>query len=203
LRDELAAWAAQVREEAAKCRPALPSGIADRNADVWEPLIVVADLAGGSWPARAREAALHFVAESKIAPPPSLGVRLLRDIHTCFGPDQKLPTKELLGRLLGDPEAPWGDLSGKKLNDRKLADLLRPYGIHPETIRMPDGSTPRGYKRETFHDSWQRHLPPPALAATSATPATTIESPRKTADPHVADESPCCGGVADLKSRNP
>jgi hypothetical protein len=203
LRDELAAWADHVCEEAAKCRPALPNGIADRNADVWEPLIVVADLAGGAWPQRAREAALHFVTVGNAEPPPSLGVRLLRDIHACFGQDEKLRTKDLLGRLLADPEAPWGDLAGKKLNDRKLADLLRPYGIGPETIRMPDGSTPRGYKREAFHDPWQRHLPPPALAATAATPATTIGLPRKTADPRVADEVSRCGEVAELKSRNP
>lgn len=42
--------------------PALPEGIADRNADVWEPLISVADLAGGNWPMRARAAALYLIA---------------------------------------------------------------------------------------------------------------------------------------------
>ena len=28
----------------------MPAGIEDRNADVWEALLAVADLAGGDWP---------------------------------------------------------------------------------------------------------------------------------------------------------
>ena len=200
LRDELATWADCVREAAAKCRPDLPIGIVDRKADVWEPLIVVADLAGGCWPARAREAALHHVAVSKAANPSSLGIRLLNDIQACFGQDQKLRTKDLLGRLLADPEAPWGDLGGKKLNDRKLAELLRPYGIGSEGLRLPDGSTPKGYKREAFHDSWQRYLAPPPPGATAATAATAAGSPQKTANPNVADKGLCCGDVADAEA---
>ena len=34
--------------------PDMPDGIEDRNADVWEPLLAIADLAGGEWPERAR-----------------------------------------------------------------------------------------------------------------------------------------------------
>lgn len=202
LRDELAAWAKQVREKAAKCRPTLPDGIADRNADVWEPLVVVADLAGGSWPARAREAALHFVIISKAESPPSLGVRLLTDIRGCFGQDEKLRTKELLARLLADEEAPWGDISGKKLDDRKLADLLRPYGIGSEGLRMRDGSTPKGYKRGAFHDAWQRYLPPPG-PATAATAATNCGTAQKSANPCVADQRSCFGTVAKPESETP
>ena len=51
LRDELAAWAEAIADKAAICRPVLPDGIVDRNADVWEPLIAVADLVGGDGPA--------------------------------------------------------------------------------------------------------------------------------------------------------
>ena len=39
-------------------RPVLPKGIEDRDADVWEPLLAVAELAGGHWPERARVAAV-------------------------------------------------------------------------------------------------------------------------------------------------
>nr|WP_283937442.1 DUF3631 domain-containing protein [Sphingomonas anseongensis] len=202
LRDKLAAWAHCVREAAAECRPNLPIEIVDRKADVWEPLIVVADLAGGSWPAKAREAALHFVAASKTATPSSLGIRLLRDIQACFGQDQKVRTKDLLERLLADQEAPWGDLRGKKLNDRKLAELLRPYGIGSEGLRMADGSTPKGYKRQAFHDAWHRYLTPPQAGATGATSATANGKSQIPNDPSVADETPCCGDVAEAASEN-
>src|SRR5215217_24022 len=42
--------------------PVIPKGIEDRNADVWEPLLAVADLAAGDWPQRARVAAVALVA---------------------------------------------------------------------------------------------------------------------------------------------
>ena len=38
--------------------PGAPEGIEDRDADVWEPLLAVAELAGGHWPERARVAAV-------------------------------------------------------------------------------------------------------------------------------------------------
>jgi hypothetical protein len=37
----------------------------DRDADVWESLITIADAVGGTWPARARETAVTLVAASK------------------------------------------------------------------------------------------------------------------------------------------
>lgn len=45
--------------------PDLPDGINDRDADLWEPLIAIADSIGGEWPARARDAALALVAAAK------------------------------------------------------------------------------------------------------------------------------------------
>jgi hypothetical protein len=52
----LAAWAAQVRDEIADAEPELPEGLDGRPADMWLPLLAVADAAGGDWPARARAA---------------------------------------------------------------------------------------------------------------------------------------------------
>jgi hypothetical protein len=41
--------------------PAMPAEIQDRDADVWEPLLAVADLAGAEWPRRARRAAKALI----------------------------------------------------------------------------------------------------------------------------------------------
>jgi len=35
----------------------MPAGIFNRAADNWRPLLAIADLAGGEWPERARQAA--------------------------------------------------------------------------------------------------------------------------------------------------
>ncbi|PRX09017.1 UNVERIFIED_ORG: uncharacterized protein DUF3631 [Martelella mediterranea] len=197
LRDELAAWANQVRDDAAAHRPVLPAGIADRDADVWEPLFTVADFAGGEWPALARKAAIEAVQSAKANNKPSLGVRLLAHIRACFGDKDRLTTAELLEKLLADEEAPWGDLGRKKLDARILAEMLDEYDVHPTNMRISKGPTLRGYKREAFQDAWQRLLPPLEADATSATNATNQESLDKTVASDVADEtaSQPCGGT--------
>ena len=50
LRDRLAKWAEHVRELVTDAWPEMPDGVTDRPADVWEPLLAVADAAGGDWP---------------------------------------------------------------------------------------------------------------------------------------------------------
>jgi hypothetical protein len=47
--------------EAAAAEPEFPACIVDRNAEIWWPLFVVADIAGGDWPKRIRSAAVHLV----------------------------------------------------------------------------------------------------------------------------------------------
>jgi hypothetical protein len=171
LRDRLAAWAEAVSPTLAGVWPDMPAGIADRNADVWEALLTVADAAGGSWSARARVAAVALVAEFGEAPP-SLGIRLLTDIRIVFGDRDVMRTEDLIRDLCGLEEAPWSDLRGKPLDAQRLANYLRPYGVRSKAVRIGT-STPRGYTREDLHDPWLRYLPvPPAKAATPATPAT-------------------------------
>ncbi|MGC2075686.1 MAG: DUF3631 domain-containing protein, partial [Xanthobacteraceae bacterium] len=103
IRNKVAAWAASAIID----WPELPSGIQDRNADVWEPLVAVGDAAGGQWPKKARQAALALVAESR-EDDTSLGIRLLADIRQVFGDATELPTKTILDRLyeLPSPHGP-------------------------------------------------------------------------------------------------
>ena len=146
----------------------------------------VADVAGGRWPERAREAAAAFV-EVSTERAPSLGVKLLRDLQHVFGDQQVMSTDAILSALNGMDEAPWGNLRGNPLDARGLSNRLRPYGIKPTVVRIGD-TTPRGYRREDLHDSWQRYLAPtpPCKSATSATSA-TIRSESDTEPTNVAD----------------
>jgi len=41
----------------------------------------------------------------------------------------------------------------------RLARMLKPFGILAHSIRLDDGSTPKGYKRDSFADAWARYLP--------------------------------------------
>jgi hypothetical protein len=157
LRDRLAAWAEMIDGQLPY--PDMPDGVTDRPADVWEPLLQVADAAEGDWPSRARAACVAIV-ESGTARAASLGIRLLRDLKTVFSHEDKLSTKTILDRLCGLEESPWGNLGGRELDDRKLASLLGEYGITSTKIRTGE-STARGYRVEDLYDSWQRYVAAP------------------------------------------
>src|SRR5262245_6656846 len=159
LRDRLAAWAGKAVDAMAAARPDMPPGIEDRNADVWEPLLAIADAAGGDWPQRARDAAVALVGAARDIEP-SLGIRLLIDTKTVFDHTRAdaLPTTVLLKALVDLPESPWGDLKGKAITDRSLARRLHQYGIKPKVVRVGE-NTPRGYHRADFHDAWLRYCP--------------------------------------------
>lgn len=172
LREDLERLCGELLDTLQAAWPEMPEGVADRDADVWEPLIAIADVAGSHWPERARVAAVAFVADSK-EKSPSLGLRLLADVRTVFGEHDQLPTKLIIEDLIALDESPWGDLGGKPLDARRLSRMLGDYDVKSKTIRM-ETTTPKGYRRIDLHDAWERYLPPLVSQepATSATPAT-------------------------------
>jgi hypothetical protein len=103
----------------------------------------------------------------------SLGVKLLSDIRQVFdsAKSDKIATQELLKALVDrETDAPWAswwEADLKNGNTRgpaqKLAKLLGAYKIKPDVIRLPDGSTPRGYRIEQFCQAWKRYLHANAL----------------------------------------
>lgn len=156
LRDRLAIWAEQQTGALTEARPLMPEGVTDRAADVWEPLLAIADAAGGAWPERARVSAVTHVTDA-IAGTPSLGILLLTDLRTVFGEREAIPTFEILEALTQLDESPWGDLKGKPLDARGLSRLLRKYDVSRTTFR--EGTrTVKGYRREDLHDAWLRYV---------------------------------------------
>jgi hypothetical protein len=169
LRDRIATWATSAA--AAIAWPELPEQITDRNADLWEPLIAIADAVGGSWPSRARVTAVTLVAEARDVEP-SLGIRLLADLRGIFTDIDELPSKAVLQGLHSLAESPWMEIKGKMLDERGLAYRLRQFGIRSKTVRS-GGTTIKGYARADFVDVWARYLPPsPATSVTSVTAVT-------------------------------
>jgi hypothetical protein len=178
LRDRLATWAEQVSERVMNVWPAMPEGVTDRPADVWEPLLAIADAAGGDWPDRARAACVVLVTASKANDKGSLGVRLLTDLrdHVMVGID-RLPTVAILDRLNALDDAPWADLHGKPLDNRRLSKMLAEYmtaDTEPITSRniKTAGSVLKGYYAADLHDAWARYCPPPPESPLPPLPGT-------------------------------
>jgi len=136
--------------------PEMPIGLSDRATDVWEPLISIADAAGGEWPDTAREAAESIYGTPDPADD-SLGVRLLADIRTAMKTIDRISSTELIAALVDLDEAPWSELYGKPLSQRKLADLLRPFGINSHNVRTDHG-VGKGYTLGDFASPWRRYL---------------------------------------------
>lgn len=171
MRDQLAEWAAVVLEDLTTAQPDLP--VEDRAADTWEPLVSVADAAGGDWPARARQAArvLTQTAEEESSEG-SLNMRLLSDIRSVFGETGKtfIKSADLCADLCALEESPWGQF---ELNPSRLGHRLREYGI--KTAHNAD-KTERGYRTGDFVDAFSRYL--------ATTPSEGVQGVPQAADLH-------------------
>lgn len=165
IREELVAWIESIGTQLRDAQPDMPQGVTDRAAEIWEPLLAIADAAGGHWPHTARNACQHFTLD---AGPhiTSRGIRLLADLRDLFshaGTD-RIRTTDILAALCELDESPWGDLDGKPLDARRLARLLDRFGVKPGLFKI-NGEPMKGYHTNGEHglaDAWSRYLPPPS-----------------------------------------
>jgi hypothetical protein len=159
LGQQLGDWAATVTDAMAGSWPEMPPGVTDRPADVWEPLLTIADAAGGPWPDRARAACTWLVRDNADRGI-SLGIRLLDDLRDIFHDARTMTTDEILTRLHALDAAPWADLKGVPLDARGLSRLLDPYEVKPTKVKI-GGRSLQGYRADHLADAWARYLQPP------------------------------------------
>ncbi len=180
IRSRCLRFATDHSQSLATAAPAFPSELHDRAADIWEPLLSLADLAGGSWPERARAAAVGL---TQTAADSSGPIQLVLDCFLCFedpNPDQLL-TADLLLKLNRYRGRPWFEaLKGKPMSAAWLAAQLRPYGIRPSAYREGD-HVRRGYTAADFSDAIRRYLPESEFDNLAPRPAPTQQSLKKRA----------------------
>jgi hypothetical protein len=157
LRRKCARFVADHAAEIAAARPEIPPELNDRAADIWEPLLALADLARGEWPARARQAALGLTAAAQESTP--IG-SLLFDIFLAFrlAEGERIFSRDLAARLNRMEARPWAELrKGKEITELWVAQKLRPYGIQPRTIWIGENHA-KGYLEEDFTDVYRRYM---------------------------------------------
>lgn len=193
LRDRLHDWVRGSETVLRAAEPAMP--VEDRAADTWEPLVAIADYAGGDWPARARNAAFT-ITRGEADADRSFGLRVLADLRAVFGDLDAMHGETILDELHKIDEAPWADYYGRPLSARDLAKLLSPYGVRSVDVKIA-GSNKKGYRREHLHDPWIRYLSPePGGGATGATSATGQVSALDAVAGSASDPLPATGGNA-------
>jgi hypothetical protein len=150
LRDMLQATANRFGPEVGDAEPVPTASDNARWADIWEPLWAVADLAGEPWASRSR-----VLADAMMQPDPrDEKIGLLADIRTVFGNRARISTAELLAGL----NEMHGVYQGPAVrNGKQLADILRPFEVHPRKMRLGTDDSVRGYDRADFRDAWARY----------------------------------------------
>lgn len=154
--------------EIAAARPQLPAELNDRAADIWEPLLALADLAGDRWPQLARQAAVGL---SVAAQESSAIGSLFLDIFARFvfaqllqqqegaKPDLRMFSRTLVEKLNALGDRPWTEARrGKPINEVWLARELNPYGIRPKTLWIGEQCA-KGYYEEDFREVFRRYVP--------------------------------------------
>ena len=209
----LSAWCASNLGTLREARPEIPPQLTDRQADVCEPLLAIADLAGSDWPKAARRALVELCVGAQ-ADDDSIGVKLLADIRRILSPHdddgRALPeieriASENLAKDLGDMEdRPWAERkSGKPITKTQLARLLARYDIGPKTVRLPDDRRLKGYELEQFAEAWAVYLPPDApVPPTAKRDAVTNQYPCGSEPPFQSVTADACHVSENAVSAN-
>jgi len=163
LKAKIARFAQDSGAAIESARPELPESLNDRAQDNWEPLLAIADHAGGDWPEKARKTAMRLSGSTDAQ---SLSTELLADIRDIFEEkfhgQKVVSTAALLEALTEDEEKPWHTFNrGSAMSPRQLAKRLEDYSIKPDTHRVSKHKTSRGYLRQDFDEVFARYLPPP------------------------------------------
>jgi hypothetical protein len=153
-----ARWAADNAEALTASDPQLPPILQARLGDNWRPLLAIADLAGGEWPARARRIAEAFAAEAtdNIA-----SVLMLGDVYDLFearGVDA-LHSQDIIDHLNDIEDRRWAEWNkGRGVTKNTLATILKSFDVHPRQVWAGDRNL-KGYTREHIHLAYIPYLP--------------------------------------------
>jgi putative DNA primase/helicase len=159
LASKAARWALDNVDTIRLAEPHVPPTLFNRAADNWRPLLTIAEIAGGEWSERARNAAEALMKVSGVDAQSS-GVTLLSDIRAIFSrrSADRISSSDLVRELTEMDERPWPEWKhGKAITPTGVGRLLRPFRIVSGTIRTEAG-TPKGYYLSQFEDAFDRYL---------------------------------------------
>lgn len=166
LRRQMLRWSRDHIETLRDADPDVPDRLGARQADIWRPLLAIADLAGDAWSVQARDAALAL--HGAAADDEDINEMLLADIRAIFEAEdtEMIFSERLTAELAQLEHRSWGDWRGKSLTPHGLGRLLKAFNIRPKNLRLGP-EVKRGYEREQFEQVWTQYLP--SQTATTAT----------------------------------
>jgi hypothetical protein len=171
--------------------------LTDRDAELWMPLFAICAIAASERVGDLKKCALALTkTKATDDVEESLPLKLLADVRQVWPKGtEKMPTIVLLEKLKAVEESPWND-PGHELNPKRLAKILRPFGVEPREVVSGRGI--RGYVREEFAEAFTRYLPESDFEC-----ATTATNRLNTGDTAVSSSATSAQSSGSRNGRNP
>ena len=157
IKRQLARWADDNASAFSQIQPVM-QGLSNRDADNYEPLLAIAQLAGGDWVKHIENACLKLMEHA--SDNKSIGEELLEACRDAFDTLKldKIFTHELMEYLLKDEEAVFATYNrGKPIAPRQVSKRLSEYGIKSKDIRR-GYEVKKGYDKSQFSEAWKVYL---------------------------------------------
>lgn len=164
---KLSVWCESIAEEAWKADVWCTTAVGQRVIDIWEPLLAIAELAGGNWLEWAKSALIELSTGSR-AEHDSRGVKLLKDIRAVR--DARAPSESIfstdLAAALAAMREEWAEYgrAQKPISSTQIARLLARYEIKSVQVWI-GGKNLHGYYWTQFEKAWETYLSRDAAAS--------------------------------------
>jgi hypothetical protein len=164
LHDALESWSKDPRllNTLRESEPQMPECLTDRQEDIWEPLLAIADSIGGDLPKLARLAAEALCdGEDEL----SYGAEQLAAIRKVVEGKSRITSAELIEGLWEADALPSRLMDEEEPNHKKighwLSKFIQSYGGKPARQLKFDGQNLRGYEVSELQSIFDRYCPPP------------------------------------------
>jgi hypothetical protein len=163
LHDAIETWSkdAELQETLRESQPQMPESLTDRQEDIWEPLLAIADAIGGEVPELARAAARTLCANHDDEP--ERDATQLGAIKKVVGNLSRITSADLIDGLWEADALPSRLMEDEKPNYKKighwLSKLIKSYGGKPARQLDFDGQNARGYEAAELKELFDRYCP--------------------------------------------
>lgn len=141
VREALDKWSGPASRMVGTEFPEIPSGVKDRDVDVWEPLLAVADLAEGSdWPERIRKSAVALTQRQDVKESQPPGTRFVQTLSRLLKESERVSVSSVAEEL--------------KMSSRALGSLTREMDFPPVNVGRIDGKPSKGWNREYYSETF-------------------------------------------------
>lgn len=140
VKEALEKWAGLAARDIGTEFPELPASLKGRDIDVWEPLIMVADMAEGSqWPERIRKAAVTLTNREDVKEEPPPGTKFVQTLARMFRESSRISQADVAAEM--------------KISKHALGKLSREMDFHAVRLKI-NGVTAVGWDVKQYEEAF-------------------------------------------------